>query len=145
VQGRGRSEAQSVLLPTPVDNHMRQGRNFSTCNTSSQRRPHVRLPGHVPMHTLTRRRPSTSPWLLAPQGYDGRWIAEYVNATVPEMAFGEYWDTCSYTGGWVAEWLGWAVSRAGGPHTSTHHAHPSNSQPPSVCRSIHRPLCYHNL
>ena len=32
------------------------------------------------------------------QGYEGRWIGEYVNATVPEMAFGEYWDTCSYTG-----------------------------------------------
>lgn len=32
------------------------------------------------------------------QGYDGRWVREYVDATVPEMAFGEYWDTCSYTG-----------------------------------------------
>ena len=25
-------------------------------------------------------------------------MREYVDATVPEMAFGEYWDTCSYTG-----------------------------------------------
>ncbi|EFN55550.1 hypothetical protein CHLNCDRAFT_31136 [Chlorella variabilis] len=33
------------------------------------------------------------------KGYEGRWIGEYVNATVPEMAFGEYWDTCSYTDG----------------------------------------------
>ena len=23
----------------------------------------------------------------------------YVDATVPELAFGEYWDTCSYTDG----------------------------------------------
>lgn len=33
------------------------------------------------------------------KGYEGRWIREYVDATVPEMAFGEYWDTCSYTDG----------------------------------------------
>lgn len=33
------------------------------------------------------------------KGYDGRWVREYVDATVPEMAFGEYWDTCSYTDG----------------------------------------------
>lgn len=33
------------------------------------------------------------------QGYDGKYVAEYVNATVPEMAFGEYWDTCSYQDG----------------------------------------------
>jgi alpha-amylase len=36
------------------------------------------------------------------KGYDGRWAGEYVNATVPEMAFGEYWDTCSYTDGVLA-------------------------------------------
>lgn len=33
------------------------------------------------------------------QGYDGKFVMEYVNATVPLMAFGEFWDTCSYTGG----------------------------------------------
>lgn len=33
------------------------------------------------------------------QGYDGKYVAEYVNATVPELAFGEYWDTCSYSDG----------------------------------------------
>ncbi|GAB4823092.1 hypothetical protein N2152v2_010138 [Parachlorella kessleri] len=33
------------------------------------------------------------------KGYDGRYVGEYINATVPEMAFGEYWDTCSYTDG----------------------------------------------
>lgn len=33
------------------------------------------------------------------KGYDGKWVGEYVNATVPELAFGEYWDTCSYTDG----------------------------------------------
>lgn len=33
------------------------------------------------------------------QGYDGRYCGEYIDATVPEMAFGEYWDTCSYTDG----------------------------------------------
>jgi alpha-amylase len=33
------------------------------------------------------------------QGYDGKHVREYVDATVPEMAFGEYWDTCSYTDG----------------------------------------------
>ena len=40
--------------------------------------------------------------LCALQGYEGRWINEYVDATVPLMAFGEYWDTCSYTGGRAA-------------------------------------------
>ena len=34
-----------------------------------------------------------------PQGYEGRYVEEYINATVPAMAFGEYWDTCSYTDG----------------------------------------------
>jgi len=33
------------------------------------------------------------------KGYDGKYCAEYVNATIPEMAFGEYWDTCSYQDG----------------------------------------------
>lgn len=33
------------------------------------------------------------------KGYDGKWTGEYVNATVPLMAFGEYWDTCSYADG----------------------------------------------
>jgi alpha-amylase len=33
------------------------------------------------------------------KGYEGKWIQEYVDATVPELAFGEYWDTCSYTDG----------------------------------------------
>jgi alpha-amylase len=36
------------------------------------------------------------------KGYDGSFVGEYVNATVPEMAFGEYWDTCSYTDGVLA-------------------------------------------
>lgn len=33
------------------------------------------------------------------QGYEGRFVRDYVDATVPQMAFGEYWDTCSYTDG----------------------------------------------
>lgn len=32
------------------------------------------------------------------RSYEGRWVREYVDATVPEMAFGEFWDTCSYSG-----------------------------------------------
>ena len=32
------------------------------------------------------------------QGYEGKWVREYIDATVPQMAFGEYWDTCAYTG-----------------------------------------------
>ncbi len=36
------------------------------------------------------------------KGYDGKWVGEYVNSTVPEMAFGEYWDTCSYSDGVLA-------------------------------------------
>ncbi|PRW34079.1 glycoside hydrolase isoform A [Chlorella sorokiniana] len=36
------------------------------------------------------------------KGYEGRWVREYVDATVPEMAFGEYWDTCSYSDGVLA-------------------------------------------
>lgn len=30
---------------------------------------------------------------------DGAAVREYINATVPLMAFGEYWDTCEYTDG----------------------------------------------
>ncbi|KAL6768502.1 AMA2 [Auxenochlorella protothecoides x Auxenochlorella symbiontica] len=33
------------------------------------------------------------------KGYEGRFVRDYVDATVPQMAFGEYWDTCSYTDG----------------------------------------------
>ncbi len=53
------------------------------------------------------RPPSTPPSLPAPlqRRYEGRWVGEYVDATVPLMAFGEYWDTCSYTGGCVV--CGW--------------------------------------
>ena len=29
----------------------------------------------------------------------GEAVREYINATVPLMAFGEYWDTCDYTDG----------------------------------------------
>ncbi len=38
------------------------------------------------------------PFLPLTPSYEGRWVREYVDATVPEMAFGEYWDTCSYSG-----------------------------------------------
>mmetsp|Transcript_30415 Transcript_30415/g.76674 ORF Transcript_30415/g.76674 Transcript_30415/m.76674 type:complete len:713 (+) Transcript_30415:508-2646(+) len=31
-------------------------------------------------------------------GYAGEYTKLYVNATVPELAFGEYWDTCDYDG-----------------------------------------------
>ena len=58
-----------------------------------------------PCTAHTRRRPTTEcaadavATALPPlQGYEGRWIRDYVNDTVPEVAFGEYWDTCSYTG-----------------------------------------------
>lgn len=33
------------------------------------------------------------------KGYAGEAVREYINATVPLMAFGEYWDTCEYTDG----------------------------------------------
>ena len=33
------------------------------------------------------------------KGYHGRFSKLYVDATVPEMAFGEFWDTCSYSDG----------------------------------------------
>ena len=29
----------------------------------------------------------------------GEAVREYINGTVPLMAFGEYWDTCEYTDG----------------------------------------------
>lgn len=29
----------------------------------------------------------------------GEFVKEYLDATVPELAFGEYWDTCEYTDG----------------------------------------------
>jgi alpha-amylase len=33
------------------------------------------------------------------RGYGGQYCKIYTDATVPEMAFGEYWDTCEYTDG----------------------------------------------
>lgn len=33
------------------------------------------------------------------RGYNGQYAKIYVDATVPTMAFGEYWDTCDYTDG----------------------------------------------
>lgn len=33
------------------------------------------------------------------KGYSGEWTREYVNGSMPILAFGEYWDACSYTGG----------------------------------------------
>lgn len=30
---------------------------------------------------------------------DGAAVRDYINATVPLLAFGEYWDTCEYTDG----------------------------------------------
>lgn len=32
-------------------------------------------------------------------GAGGEFVKEYLDATVPELAFGEYWDTCEYTDG----------------------------------------------
>ncbi|KIY91536.1 hypothetical protein MNEG_16428 [Monoraphidium neglectum] len=28
------------------------------------------------------------------RGYGGNYVKAYIDATVPQMAFGEYWDTC---------------------------------------------------
>lgn len=33
------------------------------------------------------------------RGYGGGYAKQYVDATVPEMAIGEYWDACDYTDG----------------------------------------------
>lgn len=33
------------------------------------------------------------------RGYLGSYVKTYVDATVPAMAFGEYWDSCDYTDG----------------------------------------------
>jgi alpha-amylase len=33
------------------------------------------------------------------KGYDGSYTRHYVDSSVPSLAFGEYWDACSYTGG----------------------------------------------
>eukprot|EP00201_Polytomella_parva_P006777 CAMPEP_0175085634 /NCGR_PEP_ID=MMETSP0052_2-20121109/28778_1 /TAXON_ID=51329 ORGANISM="Polytomella parva, Strain SAG 63-3" /NCGR_SAMPLE_ID=MMETSP0052_2 /ASSEMBLY_ACC=CAM_ASM_000194 /LENGTH=746 /DNA_ID=CAMNT_0016357679 /DNA_START=151 /DNA_END=2387 /DNA_ORIENTATION=- len=33
------------------------------------------------------------------RGYPGHYCREYIDATVPEMAFGEYWDSCEYNNG----------------------------------------------
>ena len=30
---------------------------------------------------------------------DGAAVRDYINATVPLLAFGEYWDTCDYSDG----------------------------------------------
>ncbi|GBF99921.1 glycoside hydrolase [Raphidocelis subcapitata] len=32
------------------------------------------------------------------RGYGGQYIKQYIDATVPQMAFGEFWDTCEYSG-----------------------------------------------
>ena len=33
------------------------------------------------------------------RGYNGSFAKTYIDATVPEMAFGEFWDACEYTDG----------------------------------------------
>ena len=33
------------------------------------------------------------------RGYNGLYAKMYIDATVPAMAFGEYWDSCEYTDG----------------------------------------------
>lgn len=33
------------------------------------------------------------------RGYAGQFAKQYIDETVPEMAFGEYWDSCDYTDG----------------------------------------------
>ena len=33
------------------------------------------------------------------KGYSGEFTRKYIDASVPLLAFGEYWDSCSYTGG----------------------------------------------
>mmetsp|Transcript_15218 Transcript_15218/g.26374 ORF Transcript_15218/g.26374 Transcript_15218/m.26374 type:complete len:244 (+) Transcript_15218:26-757(+) len=33
------------------------------------------------------------------RGYPGQFCKQYINETTPEMAFGEYWDSCEYTDG----------------------------------------------
>jgi alpha-amylase len=33
------------------------------------------------------------------KGYSGEYTRQYINASVPKIAFGEYWDACSYTNG----------------------------------------------
>ncbi|GMH44738.1 hypothetical protein BSKO_12690 [Bryopsis sp. KO-2023] len=33
------------------------------------------------------------------KGYSGEFLKQYIDATVPQMAIGEYWDTCEYTNG----------------------------------------------
>ena len=37
--------------------------------------------------------------LMASYCAAGEAVREYINGTVPLMAFGEYWDTCEYTDG----------------------------------------------
>ncbi|KIY91500.1 hypothetical protein MNEG_16464, partial [Monoraphidium neglectum] len=33
------------------------------------------------------------------RGYGGQFVKTYIDATVPQMAFGEYWDACDYSDG----------------------------------------------
>lgn len=52
------------------------------------------------------------------KGYSGVWAREYIDGTVPEMAFGEYWDTMEYGDGVLSynqvsrtQCLGWTGHR----------------------------------
>ena len=31
------------------------------------------------------------------KGYPGSYLKQYIDASVPELAIGEFWDTCEYT------------------------------------------------
>ena len=42
---------------------------------------------------------TSSSWKRCACHAAGEAVREYINATVPTMAFGEYWDTCEYTDG----------------------------------------------
>jgi alpha-amylase len=63
-------------------------------------------------HTNPKVRASLTEWLLwmrmvgfdgwrfdYVKGYSGEFTKNYVDASVPQLAFGEYWDACNYTGG----------------------------------------------
>lgn len=54
-------------------------------------------PSHTQALTTT---PHTHSWRFDfVKGYAGSYAREYIDATVPALAFGEYWDTCGYTDG----------------------------------------------
>ena len=77
----------------------KQGEDYTAAPNIDHTQEHVRK-DYVEWLKFLRNSIGFDGWRLDyVRGYKGEYVKEYVDATVPEMAFGEFWDACDYTDG----------------------------------------------